>query len=318
MPDLKKSPIIPPRIAIIFGILAVSVASILIRYAQADVSSIVIAAYRLGISTLVLTPIALFRHRTALRQLSKRDLLMGVLSGVFLALHFATWITSLEYTMVASSVVMVTTTPLWVALLSSITIKEPISRFVAFGMVVALLGTVLIGLGDECSFNAGLQCPPLSTFINGDAFFGDLLALAGAWTAAGYVLIGRRLRSKLSLIPYIFLVYGAAAVVLIGMALTSGEQIMGFPVETVIFLVLLALVPQLLGHSTFNWALGYLPAAYVAVTLLGEPIGSTVLAYLLLDEVPGVITLFGAILIFGGILIASKSDNNRSESENNT
>jgi drug/metabolite transporter (DMT)-like permease len=317
MPEIKNSPIIPPRIAIIFGILAVSVASILIRYSQGEVSSIVIAAYRLGIATLVLTPIALFRHRTALRRLSKRDLLMGLLSGIFLALHFATWITSLEYTMVASSVVMVTTTPLWVALLSSITIKEPISRVVAIGMVVALVGTVMIGLGDECSFDAGLQCPPLSTFIKGDAFFGDLLALAGAWTAAGYVLIGRRLRSKLSLIPYIFLVYGAAAVVLIGMALASGEQIAGFPPGTYIFLVLLALVPQLLGHSTFNWALGYLPAAYVAVTLLGEPIGSTILAYLLLDEVPGVITLFGAILIFGGIVIASKSENNRSEPENN-
>jgi drug/metabolite transporter (DMT)-like permease len=312
MPDLKKTPIIPPRLAIIFGILAVSVASILIRYAQDEVSSIVIAAYRLGIATLVLAPIALFRHRTTLRQLSKRDLLMGLLSGVFLALHFATWITSLEYTSVASSVVMVTTTPLWVALLSSITIKEPITRVVAIGMVIALVGTVVIGLGDECTFDAGLQCPPLSKFISGDAFFGDLLALSGALAAAGYVLIGRRLRSKLSLIPYVFLVYGAAAVILVGMALASGEQTVGFPFDTLIFLVLLALIPQLLGHSTFNWALGYLSAAYVAVTLLGEPIGSTILAYALLDEVPGVFTLFGAILIFGGILIASKPENKRS------
>jgi drug/metabolite transporter (DMT)-like permease len=308
MDDLKKSPPISPRVAIVFGILAVSVASILIRFTQDQVSSIVIAAYRLGGATLVLAPIALLRHRSLLRGLSRRDLGLGLLSGLFLAVHFITWITSLEYTSVASSVVLVTTTPLWVALLSPLVLKESITKAVTVGLVVALFGTVVIGLGDVCELGPGVVCPPLSTFIAGEAFLGDMLALAGAITAAGYVIIGRSLRAKLPLVPYVFLVYGAAAVILVALALASGDQTTGFSLEIYLLLALLALVPQLLGHSTFNWALGYLPAAYVAVTLLGEPIGSTILAYFLLGEVPGVITLFGAILVFGGILIASKPD----------
>jgi drug/metabolite transporter (DMT)-like permease len=312
MPNSQKPPLIPPKIAVVFGILAVSVASILIRWTQDQVSSIVIAAYRLGISTLVLAPIAVIRHRAALRGLSRRELGLGLLSGVFLALHFATWITSLEYTSVASSVVLVTTTPLWVALLSPLTLRETISRTVAIGLLLALVGTVVIGLGDVCVLSNRLVCPPFSTFIAGEAFLGDLLALVGAFAAAGYVLIGRSLRAKLSLVPYVSLVYGAAAVILVGMAAASGNPMAGFSGEIFLLLALLALVPQLLGHSTFNWALGYLPAAYVAVTLLGEPIGSTILAYLILGEVPGKITLFGAILVFGGILIASRPESKRS------
>lgn len=309
MSNSEKSPIISPKLVVVLGILAVSFASLLIRYAHEEVSSLVIAAYRLGISTLVLAPIALLRYRTALRKLSIRDFLFAVASGVFLALHFATWITSLEYTSVASSVVLVTTTPLWVALLSPITVKEPVTRVIAVGMVIALAGTVVIGLGDACTLDGGLICPAWSTFIEGKAFWGDLLALLGAFSVAGYVLIGRSLRSKLSLIPYIFLVYGAAAIVLLFFALGSGEKLVGFSLDTTIFLLLLAFVPQLFGHTTFNWALGYLPAAFVAVSLLGEPIGSTILAFIFLDEVPGVITMFGAILIFAGILIASRSEN---------
>jgi drug/metabolite transporter (DMT)-like permease len=203
-------------------------------------------------------------------------------------------------------VVLVTTTPLWVALLSPLTLKETISRAVAVGLCLALIGTVVIGLGDVCSLSDGLVCPPFSTFVAGEAFWGDLLALFGAFAAAGYVLIGRSLRAKLALVPYVSLVYGAAAVILVGMAAASGEAMFGFSGKTYLMLALLALVPQLIGHSTFNWALGYLSAAYVAVTLLGEPIGSTILAYVLLGEVPGKITLFGAILVFGGILIASR------------
>jgi drug/metabolite transporter (DMT)-like permease len=293
---------------VVFGILAVSVASILIRFTQDQVSSIVIAAYRLGISTAVLVPLAAIRHRAALRGLSRRDLGLGLLSGFFLAVHFATWITSLEFTSVASSVVLVTTTPLWVALLSPLTVKETISKLVALGLLVALAGTVVIGLGDVCVVEQGLVCPPISAFIAGEAFIGDALALAGALAAAGYVLIGRSLRTKLALVPYVTLVYGAAAVILVGMAVASGEALAGFSLNIYLMLLLLALVPQLLGHSTFNWALGFLPAAYVAVTLLGEPIGSTILAYLILGEVPGKITLFGAILVFGGILIASQTE----------
>lgn len=302
----SKKLLIPPHLGILFGILAVSTASIFIRFAQQqEVASIVIAAYRLGIATLVLGPFVLFRHRQEIGNLSPSELRFSLLSGLFLAIHFAAWISSLEFTSVASSVVLVTTTPLWVAIFSPLALNEKITREVSVGLGVALLGTVIIGLSDVCRIGPGLVCPPLKEFFAGDAVWGDFLALVGAWTAAGYVLIGRRVRSRMSLAPYIFIVYGMAALILVVLMVASGEPFYGFEPMTVTWLVLLALIPQLIGHSTFNWALGYLPAAYVAITLLGEPIGSTILAYIFLAEVPGTLLMVGAILIFGGILIAS-------------
>jgi drug/metabolite transporter (DMT)-like permease len=307
--SVDRRPTISPLLALTFGILAVSAASIFIRYAQADAPSLVIAAYRLTLATLVLSPIALSRHRSELGGLNRRDLGLALLSGIFLAFHFATWITSLEYTTVASSVVLVTTTPLWVALLTPFTLKEALNRWVRLGMVLALVGGIVVGLSDTCTLSGeGLSCPPMVDFLKGSAFLGDLLALLGAIMAAAYVLIGRRLRGNMSLIAYIFLVYGMAAVVLVAIMFAAGETPLGYPATTYLWFILLALVPQLLGHSTFNWALRYLSAAYVAITLLGEPIGSTILAYFLLKETPSALKIFGAILILVGIYVASQSD----------
>ncbi|MEJ2485937.1 MAG: DMT family transporter [Anaerolineales bacterium] len=304
-----KKPIISPRLGILFGILAVSTASIFIKFVQQEkVASLVIAAYRLGIATIVLSPIALYNYRNEIKKLSAKDLRFSLLSGFFLAIHFATWIQSLEYTSVASSVVLVTTTPLWVALFSPFTLNEKITKMISIGLVFSLLGTIVVGLSDICDFQNQLVCPPFNQFFQGQALWGDFLALVGAWTAAGYVMIGRRIRPRLSLVPYVFLVYGMAAVLLVLFMLGSGVQYSGFSGQTYIWLVLLALIPQLMGHSTFNWALGYLPAALVSVSLLGEPIGSTILAYIFLAEAPGIIKVFGAILIFAGIVIASRKE----------
>ena len=286
MRESPDKPFLPPILVIIFGILAVSTGSIFVRYAQVYAPSIVIAAYRLGLATLFLAPIALIRYRSELARIQGNERRLAIGSGIFLALHFATWITSLEFTTVVSSVVLVSTAPLWVALLSPITIKEPLTKPVLIGMI----------------------CPPFNEFIRGEAFIGDLLALAGAWMAAGYLLIGRRLRAGISLVPYIFIVYGIAAVVLIIIMFASGQTASGYPPQTYLWFVLLALVPQLFGHSSFNWALGYLSAAFVSITLLGEPIGSAVLAYILLDETPTWLKIFGAILILAGIYIASRGE----------
>ena len=307
MTNTQRRPTVPPQVAIPFGILALSTSSIFIRYAQELSGSLVIAAYRLSIATLVLAPFALWKYRQELKKLGRQEITLGILAGIFLAVHFATWITSLEYTSVASSVVLVSTSSLWVALLSPITVKEPIRRAMAVGMVLALLGGVIVGVSDTCtSINGSIQCPPLEKFVQGEAFIGDMLALAGGLAAAGYLLIGRSLRGKMSLIPYIFLVYGCAAIVLVGIAAGSGEQAVGYPAEFYGWVTLMALIPQLLGHSTFNWALRYLSAVYVSITLLGEPIGSTILALVFLNEVPSLVKLFGAILILAGIIIASQ------------
>jgi drug/metabolite transporter (DMT)-like permease len=293
-------------IAITGGILAVSTASIFIRVAQGYAPSLVIAALRLTFASLIIAPLALSKHRVELASLRKRDLFLGLAAGIFLALHFATWITSLEYTTVASSVVLVSTTPLWVALLSPLVLKEPITRPVVWGMLLALLGGLAIGFSDVCRWENGLICPSTEEFFQGQAFWGNFLALAGAWMAAGYLLIGRRLRSKISLIPYIFVVYGMAAIILLVIMFASGESALHLPPQAYFWILLLAIFPQLIGHSTFNWALKYLPASLVSITLLGEPIGSTILAFIILDEVPSTSELMGAALILIGIYLASR------------
>jgi drug/metabolite transporter (DMT)-like permease len=304
-----KRPRIPPTIAIIFGILAVSTASIFIRFAQEEVPSLVIAAWRLTVASLILIPIAVSKHKTELLELNRKGLSLALLSGAFLALHFAAWITSLEYTSVASSAVLVSTIPLWVALLSPFTIKEPIRLIVIIGLVFALLGVVIVGISDICSItNGSLSCPNLGEFMQGRAFIGDMLALFGAFAGAGYLLIGRKLRANMSLISYISLVYGMAAIVLIVIMFAAGLKSFGYPPQSYVWLILLAIIPQLFGHSTFNWALGYLSAAFVSITLLGEPIGSTILAYIILQEKPTVLKLIGGGLILVGIFIASRAE----------
>ena len=312
MSEPSQRPFLPPLIVIVFGILAVSTGSIFVRYAQVYAPSIVIAAYRLGLATLFLAPVALIKHRSDLVNIQGRDRWLAIGSGIFLALHFATWISSLEFTTVVSSVVLVSTAPIWVALLSPITVKEPLTKPILIGMGLAFVGVIVVGISDVCSIDSGkLLCPSFNDFIRGEAFIGDLLALAGAWMAAGYLLIGRRLRGGISLVPYIFVVYGIAAIVLIGLMFASGQSAIGYPPQTYVWLILLALVPQLMGHSSFNWALGYLSAAFVSITLLGEPIGSAVLAYILLDETPTILKIIGAILILAGIFVASRGEANR-------
>jgi len=292
-------------IALLAAILAVSTASIFIRFAQQDAPSLVIAALRLTIASLALAPFALTQGRSELRSLSVRDLFLGLLAGLFLAVHFSTWITSLEYTSIASSVVLVSTGPLWVALLSPLFLREPLTKHVVLGMLLALTGGVVIGLSDSCTLENGLTCPPLSEFTQGKAFWGNFLALVGAWAVAGYLMIGRSLRARTSLIPYIFLVYGFAAIVLLGIVLIAHQRVTGYSSMTYLWIVMLALIPQLLGHSTYNWALRYLPAALVSITTLGEPIGSAILAFFFLKETPSLPTILGGILILAGIYLAS-------------
>ena len=307
-PESRK-PKIQPFFVIIIGLLAVSTASIFIRYAQVFAQSLVIAAYRLAFASLILIPLAI-RQRSDWRLLRRRDYFLAVLSGIFLAVHFATWITSLALTSVASSVVLVTTTPLFVALFSPFTLKERLTRVVTLGLFLASVGGIVVGLSDTCTMQSlSLQCPPLGEFIRGKAFLGDLLALTGAIAAAGYIIIGRNIRAKLTLVSYISGVYSIAAIALIIAALIAKLPLFGYPPAAYVWFLLLALIPQLIGHSSFNWALGYLSAAFVSITLLGEPIGSTILAFILLDERPTMLKIFGAILILTGILVASRSEN---------
>lgn len=295
-------------VGLVAAILAVSTASIFIRFAQADAPSLVIAALRLTFATLLLAPLALTRHREEIKGLTSREITLGIFSGLFLTVHFATWISSLEYTSVASSAVFVATGPLWVALLSPALLNERLTRAAIVGLTLALLGGAVVGLSDACVIQNGIQCPELGQVLQGRAMWGNFLALAGAWAVTGYLIIGRKLRAKISLIPYIFVVYGISAIGLIIVMFVAGQSPLGYPIKTYGWIFLLALIPQIIGHSTFNWALGYLPAAFVAVTTLGEPVGSAILAFFILQETPSMIMISGGVLILFGIYLASRNN----------
>ncbi|MBP8973749.1 MAG: DMT family transporter [Anaerolineae bacterium] len=286
-----------PYAVMLIGVIAVSFAAIFIRLAQEESApSLVLAAARLSVATLVLTPAVLRRHLAELRAVRRGDLFWAIASGAFLGLHFATWITSLEYTTVVNSVTLVTTSPLWVALLAPLLLGERLTRATIIGLALAIGGGVLVAV------SAPGGDPPTRY----DPWLGNGLALIGAVASAVYLIIGRRLRAHWGLLVYIWLVYGVAALLLVGVVIISGAQVGGLPGTAYLWMILLGLVPQLIGHSSFNYALGYLPAAYVSLVILGEPIGSGLLAMVLLEEWPAPLQIAGAALILVGIGVASR------------
>lgn len=273
---------------LLLGVIAVSFAAVLIR--MADAPPLVIAAYRLCLASLILTPVAWIRSRQEIRSLARKDLILAVASGAFLALHFFLWITSLNHTSVATSVVLVTITPIFVAVASYLLFRERLTRQVIAGILVCLVGAVLIGYGNWQ--------------IGTESLYGGGLALLGALAVAGYLIIGRRLRQGMSLLSYAFLVYGSAAVILLVAVFIGGYPVFGYSGDTYVMLVLLAVVPQLMGHMSLVWALRFVSATLVTIAVLGEPVGATILAFLILDEVPTWSEIVGGVLILGGIFVA--------------
>jgi drug/metabolite transporter (DMT)-like permease len=294
-------------LGLFIAILAVSTAAIFIRFAQTGAPSMVIALLRLGFAALILAPVALITRRDEIRALKKTQVLLLIASGALLALHFWAWITSLELTSITSSVVLVTTSPLWTALLSPIFLKERLTRTQVIGLILAMLGGIVVGVSKSCSLaNGSISCDLFAGVQSGSAQAGNMLALAGAIFVAGYFMIGRKLRKDLSLISYTFLVYGSAAVLLLIATLVIGYPITSYPIGIYGWGLLLALVPQIIGHSSLNWSLKYLPAAYVSIAVLGEPVGSSILAMMFLRESPTIMEVAGGVLILAGILISSR------------
>ena len=281
------------------AVLIVSSAAIMIRFAQREgVPSLSIAAMRLALAAIILTPIAFARNGSEIRALTRRDMLLGITAGVFLAAHFASWISSLAYTSVASSVALVTTNPIWIAVASWLIFKERPRIGLALGIAFAIGGSALIFLSDSQVSSAGGNAPLL----------GNALAVVGSLTICGYLLIGRGLRGRLSLLPYIWLVYSAAAAALVLLVLVTGNPLSGFSHFAWLMLFGLAIGPQLLGHSAINWALKYVSASFIAVVVLGEPIGSALLAWLLLGEGFAGLQLGGFALLLIGIYLAARNE----------
>jgi drug/metabolite transporter (DMT)-like permease len=292
---MRAPDLLYPRIAL--GIVAVSFGAIFARFAG-EAPAFAIAAWRLTLAALVLAPVAVSRRE---RTMDRRGLIWSVLSGVALAIHFVLWISSLEYTTVASSVLFMSTHPIFVGLGSILFLRERPSRVLLAGIVLAVVGAALIGFGD---FRFG-----------GLALRGDLLALGGGVMAAAYFLIGRRVRRTVSLAEYAATSYGTAALLVLLLCLATRTHLTGFASSTYGYLVLLAVVPQLIGHSTINWALRRLSASRVSVFVLGEPVGSTLLAMGLFREVPGGLNLLGAAIILVGIYLSLRSEEEQDGSE---
>jgi drug/metabolite transporter (DMT)-like permease len=273
------------------GVVCVSFAALFIRVA--DAPPLVIATYRLCLAALLLLPLSWKHARQELSRFSKRDLLMILLAGVFLAVHFGLWITSLSYTSVATSVVLVTVSPIFLALASRFLFNQKLHRQAIFGIIISLGGAVLISYG-----NWQLGERP---------FEGAMLALGGAITISGYLLVGQRLRSRIGTLTYTTTVFGTAAILLLVVTLASGYALTGYSGQTYTMMALLALVPQLIGHTSLNWSLRFVPATLVAVAVLGEPVGATIWAFVFLGEKPAAMEIIGSILILFGIFVAMRN-----------
>jgi drug/metabolite transporter (DMT)-like permease len=281
-----------PALALVSGVLAVSTGAICARLAEAP--AFVIAAYRVGLASLILAPFAWWRAREELLRLTARDYRLAALAGLCLALHFGTWISSLQYTSVANSVMLVNTNPLWVGVLTPFISKDRVTRLTKIAIGLSVIGGVIIGAGDFAT-GAG-------------ALFGDFLALVGSLCAAWYLLLGRTLRRKLSLLAYVIICYGSAAVILWATVFALRLPVAGFSGRTYAAFAGMALVSQIIGHSSYNWALRWFSTGLIAVSLLGEPIGATILAYVLFDEGLTWAKVVGGLLILSAIYLAGRGE----------
>ncbi|MCD6263346.1 DMT family transporter [Candidatus Bathyarchaeota archaeon] len=288
---MREEPRFSPYLGILVGVFSVSTASILIRLSSAP--SLAIASYRLLFATLILLPPFLLRRSLRELRLPPRDLLRLVGVGVVLAAHFASWITSLSFTSVASSVILVNAAPIFVALISHLCLGERVTGRGWLGTIIAFIGSAIISLGD--------------LGLGENNLLGDLLALVGAVMLALYLLAGRRIRQELGLLAYVTPVYAVSALTLLLSSLSAGVPLAPYPPRELLLFLALAVVPMIFGHTVYNWALRYVEAPIIAVSLLGEPLGAILLAALILGEIPHPIVALGGCLTLLGIYLTASS-----------
>lgn len=275
--------------ALPISIIAVSFAAIFVRFSQ--VHPIAISFHRMLFSTLILSLLLPF-YSDEIRNITRKKWIVLISVGFFLAAHMATWVASLDYTSVASSVVLVTSHPLLVAWLSSKYLGEKTSKRSYIGIIVALTGIAIMMISD---FNYSKW-----------SLFGDLLAIFAMFMAAGYIIRGRQMRQKMSVIPYAFVVYGFSTIFLAIFSILFSTSFRIYPANEYIIFLALAIVPTMVGHTVYNWALKYVKARVASVSLLGEPIGASILAFLILKEVPPNLTVVGAIITLIGIYFCQR------------
>lgn len=281
------------------GLLAVAVASvsfsaILVRYAAVEAGPLAIAFYRLFFATLLLAPFAVRAARQERQPLRPRDLAAFAAVGFLLAAHFATWITSLRLTSVASSAVIVATESLWVPLGAAFLLRERVGARIWVGVGIALVGSTVLVVGDRGD-----------TRISAHSLAGDFLALAGALAASLYFLAGRRIRQRVGLFTYATIVYAWTSLFLLGFILVKHEPLWPFSLRIFGFLLALAFFPMILGHTLINYLLKWVPPHYVSTSILAEPVVSALLAVVLLSEALLPSVAAGGAIILAGILVAT-------------
>ncbi|HIJ17160.1 MAG TPA: DMT family transporter, partial [Thermoplasmata archaeon] len=275
--------------AIAVAMVSISFASIFIKWSESP--PFVLASYRLGLTCLILLPILVYTggHKTIL-SFRRDEWAIVLLSGVALSFHFGLWIVSLSLTLVSTSVILVTSHPIFVASVSHFIMKEHVRKVAAVGIVIAFTGVCVISLND---YAAG-----------GSSLLGDLLAFVGGLCAGVYFLSGRVARRTMPLTPYVFSVYGISAFILLVSAVAVGDDYIVTDGRELTLFLLLAIIPTIFGHTMFNYALKKVPAHIVSTSVLGEPVGASLLAYLLLPgEVPGAWIILGGALVVGGLYI---------------
>jgi drug/metabolite transporter (DMT)-like permease len=291
--------VVSPLVALAVAVLAISTSAILVRWS--DAPNVVKALYRVTFTVVALLPLVVRnRGRAAVTRIDRRDGVVAVAAGAALALHFAAWFESLDHTTVAASVTLVQAQPVFVVAGGWLLLGERVTRRSAAGVGVAVGGMAVLSFGR--SLLAAVD-PTVAAGVDAGTGYGNALALLGAVAVAAYYLAGRSLRRRLSVLPYVIVVYTACAGVLLAVAVERGYPLFGYPLHEWGLFAAMALGPGVLGHTVINWALGHLESHVVSVTLLGEPLGSAVLAAVLLSEVPSVGTALGGAVVLAGIYL---------------
>ncbi|MEV9641334.1 DMT family transporter [Mammaliicoccus sciuri] len=282
-----NKPIIHPYIPIAIGVLTVGLSAIFVKLTTADAG--VIAFYRMFFSVVIMLPFFLQSYRKELYRLSKRDWLLSSIAGIFLAIHFILWFESLNYTSVASSTVLVTLQPIFALTGTALIFKEIISGKMLTAVIVALTGSIIISWGD---FR-----------VSGAALFGDVLALLACGFITAYLLVGQDVRKRVSLVTYTFLVYLVSSIALFLYVITIQQPLFSYPASDWGWFFALALLPNLLGHTLFNWAIKWVSTNVISITILFEPVVASIAAYYILQESISVSQMIGGIVILTGILL---------------
>ena len=276
-----------PYVAIAIGVISVSLSAIFVKMSSAE--SAVIAFYRMLFSVLIMSPIFLLKYKSELKLLQKKDWFFSIIAGVFLAFHFILWFESLNYTSVASSTVLVTLQPIFAFIGTYLFFKEKVAFQSIVAVIVAIGGSLLISWGD---FR-----------VSGDALYGDVLALIACAFITGYLLFGQDVRQRLSLMTYTMVVYSVSTITLFFYVLFMGQSFGPYESNDWLWFVLLAIIPNLLGHTLFNWSLKWVSTNTISIAILFEPVGAAILAFFIFNENLILSQVIGGVIVILGISI---------------